>query len=255
MFTRALRHRQAYLAESKSLTEGALINHENIIHSNGRCGQGAVALASGPCLKTDPTQISDPDFLIIGDLNAYAMASPSIAGQVTGVTTWHINADEPSVLDYSEEDNPTGQITSLSSDDPYRSSAYNPGAYKTWGRSNTTPDNEVCFLSARTVSRKEYFFRCRVSGSPADRMHRVGHMTAAVHARIWWANARQCKTSHTRRRPLRLRVFALRFRCAIPQPGACLRANVQHGVPIHLRLDWANKGFADLFALAASPCC
>jgi len=117
-------------------------------------------------LATDPTHSGDPDFLIIGDLNAYAMedpittleaaaytdlvqasegpsaysyvyfgqsgtidyamASPSVVGQVTGVTVWHVNADEPSVLDYNEEYKSMSQITSLYSDDQYRSSDHDP---------------------------------------------------------------------------------------------------------------------------------
>ena len=92
---------------------------------------------------TRATGRGDPDILIIGDLNAYAMedpvtliegagytdlvgsyikadaysyvyfgkagcpdhalANPSLAAQVLGVTIWHINADEASVLDYNEE--------------------------------------------------------------------------------------------------------------------------------------------------------
>ena len=86
-------------------------------------------------LATDPTGSGDPDFLIIGDLNAYAMEDPitaleaagytdlveshvgahaysyvycgqagyldhalaneSLTAQVKGATIWHINADEP----------------------------------------------------------------------------------------------------------------------------------------------------------------
>jgi uncharacterized protein len=94
-------------------------------------------------LATDPTGSGDPDFLIIGDLNSYAMedpvtairnggdvslvdalvgteayslvfdgqsgyldhalANPSLAQQVTGATEWHVNADEPIALDYNLE--------------------------------------------------------------------------------------------------------------------------------------------------------
>ena len=94
-------------------------------------------------LAADPTGTGDPDVLIIGDYNSYAMedpirafrtaalptwsssllgpdaysyvfdgqwgyldhalASPSLASQVTGVAEWHINADEPSVLDYNND--------------------------------------------------------------------------------------------------------------------------------------------------------
>ena len=117
-------------------------------------------------LATDPTGSGDPDVLIIGDLNAYAMedpvrtieaagyvnllkrfqgetdysyvymgesgtldhvlASASLAGQVTGATTWHINADEPRVLDYNEEFKSANQVKAFYSPDPYRASDHDP---------------------------------------------------------------------------------------------------------------------------------
>ena len=113
-------------------------------------------------LATDPTASGDPDFLIIGDLNAYAMEDPittlegagytdlleryvgpdaysyvfagqsgtldhalantSIVTQVTGATVWHTNADEPRVLDYNEEFKSAGQLASLYAGDAYRAS-------------------------------------------------------------------------------------------------------------------------------------
>ncbi len=91
-------------------------------------------------LATDPTGSRDSDFLIIGDLNSYdkedpidvltgagyadllldhageraytylfdgqlgyldyALANDSLRGQVTGAAPWHINADEPDLIDY-----------------------------------------------------------------------------------------------------------------------------------------------------------
>lgn len=117
-------------------------------------------------LASFPTGISDPDILIIGDLNAYAMEDPVIAienagytnlikqemgsdaysylydgeagcldhalssasltPQVKGVTIWHVNADEPYLLDYKEEDKTEAQKVSLYSDNPYRSSDHDP---------------------------------------------------------------------------------------------------------------------------------
>ncbi|MBV7329306.1 ExeM/NucH family extracellular endonuclease [Chloroflexi bacterium TSY] len=114
---------------------------------NGTRMQAAEALVDW--LTTDPTGSGDPDFLIIGDLNAYdkedpvdailegaddalgtsddytdliarfqgeltysfvfdgqfgyldhALANESLVSQVTGVTQWHINADEPDILDF-----------------------------------------------------------------------------------------------------------------------------------------------------------
>jgi len=117
-------------------------------------------------LATDPTGSGDSDFLIIGDLNAYAMedpittletagytdmveqyvgadaysyvyfaqagyldhamASSSLAGQVTDASIWHINADEPSVLDYNTEYKSAAQVISLYAADEYRSSDHDP---------------------------------------------------------------------------------------------------------------------------------
>jgi Ca2+-binding RTX toxin-like protein len=113
-------------------------------------------------LATDPTESGDPDFLIMGDLNSYAMEDPidailaagfsnlvadyngyeeysyvfdgqfgtldhalsntTLTDQVTGVTVWHINADEPRILDYNTEFNPPG----LYQPDTYRASDHDP---------------------------------------------------------------------------------------------------------------------------------
>ena len=101
------------------------------------------ALALADLLATDPTASRDPDYLIIGDLNAYAredsiaelkaagyvnlvsrfigqsaysyvfdgqrgnldhaLASPSLASQVNDVSIWHINADEINLFDYNDD--------------------------------------------------------------------------------------------------------------------------------------------------------
>jgi uncharacterized protein len=113
-----------------------------------------------------PTGIADPDFLVIGDLNAYAMedpinvfvdagyvdmlrayvgedaytyvfdgqwgyldyalASPSLVAQVTGASGYVINADEPSVLDYNTNFKSAGQIVSLFAPDEFRTSDHDP---------------------------------------------------------------------------------------------------------------------------------
>ena len=134
----------------------------------GNCNltRTAAAEAMLAWLETDPTGVNDADYLIIGDLNAYAMedpitalkdggytdlvnsyvgaeaysyiyygqagyldhalASPSLLSQVTGATIWHINADEPKVLDYNTEFKTDGQIDSLYNVDPYRASDHDP---------------------------------------------------------------------------------------------------------------------------------
>jgi len=129
----------------------------------GECNQtrtnAAIALLNW--LAGDPTGSGDSDFLIIGDLNSYAMedpitalqnggytnlvasslgqhaysiafdgtsgyldhalASPSLAPQVTGLAEWHINADEPPALDYQDYNQPA-----LYHPDPFRSSDHDP---------------------------------------------------------------------------------------------------------------------------------
>ena len=126
----------------------------------------AGATAEVNWLATDPTGSGDGDFLIIGDLNSYAMedpiaailsagytdlvnnfggpnaysyvffgqagyldhglANPSMLPQVTGATVWHINADEPNVLNYNEEFKSPGQIISLYDVGPHRASDHDP---------------------------------------------------------------------------------------------------------------------------------
>ena len=110
-------------------------------------------------LQTDPTGSGDADFLIIGDLNSYdkedpinalvgrgytdlvlrdegeyaysyvfsgqwgyldyIMANGAAAGQVTGTTIWHINADEPDILDYD-----------MSFKKPAQQALYEPNAFR-----------------------------------------------------------------------------------------------------------------------------
>ena len=109
-------------------------------------------------LATKPTATNDPDYVVLGDLNAYANEDPlttlaaagyanllpntsysyvfdgqlgsldhilgtaTLAAQMTGATKWHINADEPTVLDYNTEFKTAGQVVSLYAPNPFRSS-------------------------------------------------------------------------------------------------------------------------------------
>lgn len=56
----------------------------------------------------------------------HALASPSLAAQVSGVSEWHNNADEPSVLDYNTEFKSPAQVTGLYTPAPYRASDHDP---------------------------------------------------------------------------------------------------------------------------------
>ena len=117
-------------------------------------------------LATDPTGSGDPDYLLIGDFNSYTfedpiewftthgftnlirafggldaysyvfdgesgyldhgLASPSLAAQVTGATDWHINPDEPTVLDYNVEFKTANQVNTFYDPGPYRASDHDP---------------------------------------------------------------------------------------------------------------------------------
>ncbi len=70
---------------------------------------------------TDLLSVRDYSFVFQGRASRldYAIASPSLAGQVRRAAVWHINADEPGAFGYSE-DNPAP--AALYAVDPYRSS-------------------------------------------------------------------------------------------------------------------------------------
>jgi predicted extracellular nuclease len=124
---------------------------------------GAQALVNW--LAADPTGSGDSDFLIIGDLNAYdkedpidavvaggysdlvslyqgeyaysyvfdgqlgyldhALANADLLGEVTGTTVWHINADEPDLIDYDTSFKQDAQ-DAIYAPDAYRSSDHDP---------------------------------------------------------------------------------------------------------------------------------
>ena len=117
-------------------------------------------------LATDPTGAGDARFLVVGNLNAYAqedpisvfrsadymdlidqfvgddaysfvangqsgyldhaLASIDLAGQVTGVAIFHINADEPSVLDYNTEFKTPNHVNTLYDEGPFRAADHDP---------------------------------------------------------------------------------------------------------------------------------
>jgi predicted extracellular nuclease len=126
----------------------------------------AAAEALVDWIATDPTGSGDRDVLVIGDLNSYAkeapidvfiregytnlveqflgdeaysfvfdasagyldhaLASPTLSAQVAGLTEWHINADEPSILDYNTDFKSADQIEDLYTPDQYRSADHDP---------------------------------------------------------------------------------------------------------------------------------
>ena len=160
-FTVAVNH-----LKSKGSSCGAGDDDPQQGNCNATRTQAAAALTDW--LASDPTGSGDPDFLIVGDLNAYAKEDPidtlkagaddttgsddytnlietsqgrfaysyvfdarlgyldyalsgaALTPQVTGATEWHLNADEPDVLDYDNSFKP-----------PEQEALYEPNAYRT----------------------------------------------------------------------------------------------------------------------------
>ena len=117
-------------------------------------------------LASDPTNTEETDILILGDLNSYAKEDPITAllaagytnlvlqrlgedaysfvfdgqwgyldhalgyraavDQVTGVAEWHVNADEPPILDYNLEFKSVAQQALFYAPDQYRMSDHDP---------------------------------------------------------------------------------------------------------------------------------
>jgi predicted extracellular nuclease len=77
-------------------------------------------------------------FLFDGQLGYldHALANQALLSQVTGVTTWHNNADEPDVLDYNTD---FGRPLALYDDDAFRASDHDPVVV---GLNLTAPDTD-----------------------------------------------------------------------------------------------------------------
>lgn len=126
----------------------------------------AAATALATWLAGAPTGVDDPDVLLLGDFNAYAMEDPiatlqaagytdlgrlfggdhiysyvfdgqwgyldyglgsaSLVDKVTGAVEYHINADEVPVLDYNTNFKSPGQLTDLYAPDEFRTSDHDP---------------------------------------------------------------------------------------------------------------------------------
>ena len=125
----------------------------------------AAAEALVDWLASDPTGSGDADFMIIGDLNSYdkedpidailaggytdlihhflgedaysyvfdgqtgyldyGLANAAMMDEITGATVWHINADEPDLIDYDTSFELPAQ-DAIYAQDPYRSSDHDP---------------------------------------------------------------------------------------------------------------------------------
>jgi hypothetical protein len=127
---------------------------------NERRTEASTYLASW--LANNPTGAETSNIMVLGDLNAYAKEDPvheleqngyvnltqptdhsyvfkgwsgsldhalatgDLANKLVDVTEWHINADEPRVLDYNVEYKTQSQVQDYYSSEPYRSSDHDP---------------------------------------------------------------------------------------------------------------------------------
>ena len=138
-FTIAVNHLKSKGSDCNALGD------PNLNDGQGNCNETRTRAVEAllDYLAEDPTGSGDPDFLIVGDLNSYAMEDPittleragwtdlheefegstgysyvfdgqlgyldtalaneSLLPQVTGTTAWHINADEVPLFDYNDE--------------------------------------------------------------------------------------------------------------------------------------------------------
>ena len=170
---------QAFSQNSNGAVLSVVVNHlkskgsdcDDVGDPNRRDGQGdcnatrtEAATALADWIATDPTDSGDPDYLVIGDLNAFvfedplttlknagftnlleatvggntwtsvfagesgaldhALANTALLPQVVAAIDWHINADEPKALDYNLDYGRDPSLFNASS--PARSSDHDP---------------------------------------------------------------------------------------------------------------------------------
>jgi predicted extracellular nuclease len=166
MFTAVINHFKS--KGSSGLADDPSISPADVDQGDGQAfwhdtrAKAAIILADW--LKTDPTASGDSDFLIMGDINAYAeedaitalegegyidlaqhfmgsdaysfvfdgqtgtldyaFANASLLSQVVGTIEWHINADEADAIDYNLDFGRNDLI--FDSAEPYRASDHDP---------------------------------------------------------------------------------------------------------------------------------
>jgi hypothetical protein len=161
IFTVAVNH-----LKSKGSGCGAGDDQPDFGGGNCNATRAAAARALARWLASDPTGAGDADTLIVGDLNSYrledpidalkaagytdlleqfegagaytfvfqgwsgyldhGLASESILDQVADAAPWHINADEPTVLDYNTNFKTPNHVSTLYAPDEFRASDHDP---------------------------------------------------------------------------------------------------------------------------------
>ncbi|MFL5935404.1 MAG: ExeM/NucH family extracellular endonuclease [Gaiellaceae bacterium] len=149
-------------------SKGSACDQPDAGDGQGNCNQERANAATELTnwLASNPTGTGDPDILLVGDYNSYAMEDPitvirnagftnlvstfdgphaysyvfdgqwgyldhalgsaSLVPQVTGVGDFHINSDEPSVLDYNTDFKTANLISTLYAPDEFRVSDHDP---------------------------------------------------------------------------------------------------------------------------------
>lgn len=169
-FTASINHfKSKGSASSGAAATDGIVPNPNLDQGDGQGASNYLrtrqAQALVAWLATDPTGSGDPDFLILGDLNAYAKEDPIVAlenggyinltelnegpggysyafggefghldhalanahltEQVASAATWHVNSDEPVYYDYNLE-NKNGTQQAVNVGGPYRYSDHDP---------------------------------------------------------------------------------------------------------------------------------
>lgn len=162
-------NRQRFIVVVNHLkSKGSACDLPDQLDGQGNCNAVRVNAANQliAWLAGNPTGTGDPDIIMLGDYNSYAMedpittienagytnliktiigqdaysyvfdgqwgyldhafASPAALPQVTGVADYHINADEPSVLDYNTNFKTPNLQNTLYLPDPFRVSDHDP---------------------------------------------------------------------------------------------------------------------------------
>ncbi len=160
---------QVFIVDVNHLkSKGSACDIPDALDGQGNCNDVRVNAVTElmSWLATDPTGTGDPDILLVGDYNSYAMEDPisaletggfihliksflgpdaysyvfdgqwgyldhalssvSLFEQVTGVGDYHINSDEPSVLDYNTDFKTANLINTLYAPDQFRVSDHDP---------------------------------------------------------------------------------------------------------------------------------
>lgn len=167
-FTVVINHFKSKGRDCNLAVEPGELNDPDIGDDQGHCNLTRLSLANAliDWIATDPTGSNDPDFIIMGDLNAYRMEDPiralvdagytdmitafndddtysfvfqgesgyldhalaniALHPQITAVTEWHINADEPVALDYNIEFKSPEQVLSFYAPDAFRAADHDP---------------------------------------------------------------------------------------------------------------------------------